>query len=60
MTDKELAQKTLNELPETASLRDIAEEIQFLAALREGEEDVKVGRVQPIEDVRKMVPEWIS
>ena len=31
-----------------------------LAALREAEDDIKHGRVRPIEEVRRMLPKWIS
>lgn len=33
---------------------------QLESALAAGLEDVKAGRVRPLEDVRALLPEWIS
>jgi predicted transcriptional regulator len=54
MKDKELAIETISQLPEDSSMAEIAEEIQIMAALKKGKEDVKAGRVMPQQDVRKL------
>ena len=33
---------------------------EFLASLDEAEEDIKAGRVYSVEEVRAMIPKWIS
>ena len=60
MTDKQLALETLNKLPETASIQEIAEEMEIMAAIRIGEEASDAGRVKPHEEVKKMFASWIS
>lgn len=60
MTAKEQAINAIQKLPAKASFKDIAYEIEFLAALREAEDDLKHGRVHTIDEVRKMIPKWIS
>ena len=60
MKDKELAIETISQLPEDSSMAEIAEEIQIMAALKKGKEDVKAGRVMPQQDVRKLFEAWIS
>ena len=60
MKDKELAIETISQLPEDSSMAEIAEEIQIMAALKKGKEDVKAGRVTPQQDVRKLFEAWIS
>jgi hypothetical protein len=47
-------------MPEASSLREIADEIGVLAALREAEDDIRGGRVRPIEEVRSLIPGWIA
>lgn len=36
------------------------DEAEIEAALDRGMQDVKAGRVRPIEDVRDLIPRWIS
>ncbi len=60
MTDKQMARRRLEDMPDDSSLREIAGEIEVLAALREAEADMASGRVRPLEAVRPMVSEWSS
>ena len=49
MTNKQLAIRAIRELPDDASMKDIAEEIAILEAIRKGEEDIEAGRfISPI------------
>jgi len=50
----------LNRLPADVKLRDIGAEIEFLAALREGEEQADRGEVVPHEQVKREFASWIS
>jgi len=60
MSDKQLVVELLNRLPADAKLRDIGREIEFLAAIREGEEQADRGEVVPHEQVKKEFASWIS
>jgi predicted transcriptional regulator len=60
MSDKQLVVELLNRLPEDAKLQDIGREIEFLAAIREGEEQADRGEVVPHEQVKKEFASWIS
>ena len=60
MTTKEIAIRSIDELPETASWSDIEERIHFLAAIEKGLEDIREGRVVPHEDVKASLESWLS
>ena len=46
MKDKEVAIETITNLPENVSMDEIAEQLQIMAAIRKGKEDVTAGRVK--------------
>jgi predicted transcriptional regulator len=58
VSDKQLALDTLQHLSEEASLPEIIEELQTLAALRLGQADIARGRFQSHEEVRRRVASW--
>ncbi|HEX3626271.1 MAG TPA: hypothetical protein VH280_12680 [Verrucomicrobiae bacterium] len=60
MTDKSVALKTIANLPENSSMEEIAGELQVMAAVRKGREDVKAGRVKSHAEVEKILETWIS
>ncbi len=60
MSDKEIAIETIRALPEAASMEEIAEELQIMAAIRKGKEDVKAGRVKSHAEAEKLFEAWIS
>ena len=60
MSDKELVMDLLKKLPADAKLKDIGAEIEFLAAIREGEEQADRGEVVPHEKVKGEFASWIS
>ena len=59
MNTKELAIRTIQELPESASWADIEERIFFLAAIEQGLADIKSGKVVPHEEVKESLKEWL-
>ena len=59
MTNKEIVQDLLRRLPDDASLQDIARELEFVAAVRQGLSELDNGDSVPIEDVEKELPSWI-
>lgn len=60
MSDKQLVVELLNRLPEDAKLQDISKEIEFLAAIREGEEQADRGDVVPHQQAKGEFASWIS
>jgi hypothetical protein len=60
MKDKYVAIETINNLPENASMEDIAEELRIMAAIRKAKEDVKADRVKAHAVVESLFDEWIS
>jgi predicted transcriptional regulator len=60
MTDKEAVIDALNRLPEGASLEEIAEELQIMAAVRRGRADVANGRNKDHQEVVRLVDSWAT
>lgn len=50
----------LETLPESASLADIREEIDILAAIEEGQRAVREGRVKTQSEVKDLFATWLS
>ena len=59
MSNKEIVEDLLQRLPENASLQDIAREIEFVAAVREGLAELDRDEGIPIEEVERELPSWI-
>jgi predicted transcriptional regulator len=53
MTNKEIVEDLQQRIPEGASLHDIAREIEFIAAVRQGLSELDRGESIPIEDVER-------
>ena len=60
MSNREIAIELIQKLPENASLWEIVREIEFIAGVREGFEQLERGEGIPAEEVRQMIPSWIS
>ena len=60
MSNREIAIDLIQKLPDSASLHDIAREIEFVAGVREGFEQVERGEGVAAGEVRKMIPSWIA
>ena len=60
MSDKEMVADLVKRLPDDASLRDIAREIEFIAGVREGFAQLDRGEGTPLEEVAKQLPQWIT
>ena len=59
MSNREIVEDLLQRLPENTSLREIAREIEFIAAVREGLAELDRGEGIPIEEVERELPAWI-
>ncbi len=60
MSNKELAIKTIQNLPETASWEEIEEQIRFIAGVQQAMDSLDAGKGYPIDEVEAMVEEWSS
>jgi predicted transcriptional regulator len=59
MSNKQIVEDLLQRIPESASLRDIVREIEFVAAVREGLAELDRGESIPIQEVERELPSWI-
>jgi len=59
MTNKEIVQDLLRRIPDDTSLEEIASELKFIAAIRQGLSELDNGDSVPIEEVEKELPSWI-
>jgi predicted transcriptional regulator len=59
MTNKQIVEDLLQRIPEEASLHDIARQIEFIAAVRQGLAELDRGERIPIEEVERELPSWI-
>ena len=59
MTDKEIVQDLLRRVRDTASLQEIAKELEFIAAVRQGMTELDNGESFTIEEVEQKLPSWI-
>jgi len=59
-TAKQMVLEAVHRLPEEASFHDIAEEVAFLAAIREGQEDLSQGKVISNEEMKRRLDSWLA
>ena len=59
MTDKEIVQDLLRRVPDNASLQDIARELEFIAAVRQGLTELDNRESFTLEHVEQELPSWI-
>ena len=59
MSNKQIVEDLLQRIPESASLHDIAQEIEFIAAVRQGLDELDRGEGIAIEEVERELPSWI-
>ena len=60
MSNKELVIEAIRQLPELASIEEIAEEVAILAAIQKGERDADAGRILSHDDVKRKVSHILS
>jgi predicted transcriptional regulator len=58
MSNKEVVSDLLSRLPPDVSLQEIAREIEFIAGVREGLDQLDRGEGVPIDQVEKMIESW--
>jgi predicted transcriptional regulator len=60
MTQKRLVLETISELPDEVSLEEIAERIEFLAAVQKGIDQLDRGEGIPHEEVKRQLATWLA
>jgi predicted transcriptional regulator len=60
MTSKEIALKTIEQLPANASWEDIQERINFVVAVRKGLRELDKGKGIPHDKVKEEFAEWLT
>ncbi len=60
MSTKEVAIRTIRELPDNATWEDVQERINFVAGVRKGLRELDEGKGVPHERVRAEFAEWLS
>ena len=59
MSTKQIVQDLLEKLPEDVSLHEVAQEIEFVAAVRQGLTEIDCGQRIPIEEIERELPSWV-
>jgi predicted transcriptional regulator len=60
MNTKQIVQDLLEKLPDDVSLHDVAQEIEFVAAVRQGLAEADRGELIPIEEIERELPTWVT
>ena len=60
MSNKEVVSDLLARLPDDVSLQRIAREIEFIAGVREGLDQLDRGEGAPLDGVEKMIASWTT
>lgn len=60
MTPKQKTLQAIGTLPEDVSYEQLQEEVRILAALDEGEAEIREGRVVSQEEVKRRLAQWTS
>jgi predicted transcriptional regulator len=59
MNNKQIVADLLQRIPEEVSLEEIAREIEFVAAVRQGVAELDRGERIPLDEVERELPSWI-
>ena len=59
MSTKEIVHDLLQKLPEDVSLHEVAREIEFVAAVRQGLAELDRGERISIEEIEAELPSWV-
>ena len=60
MTQKEMVLNAIRELPEDASVREIADRLEFLAAIQSGLDQLDRGEGIAHEEVKRQLASWLT
>ena len=60
MTEKEIVLETIRALPDDCSIDEIAERIEFMAAMQKGLDQLDRGEGIPHEEVKRQLASWLT
>jgi predicted transcriptional regulator len=60
MSQKELVLDAIQELPDDASIDQIADRVEFLSAIQKGINDIDRGDTVPHEEIKKQLAAWLT
>ncbi len=60
MTEKEIVLETIRALPDDCSLKEIAERIEFMAAVQKGLDQLDRGEGIPHDEVKRQLASWLT
>jgi len=60
MTEKELVLDAIGDLPSDASIAEIADRIEFLAAVQKGIDQLDRGEGIPHSEIKKQLASWLT
>lgn len=60
MTEKEIVLETIRALPDDCSLEEIAERIEFIAAVQKGLDQLNRGEGIPHDEVKRQLASWLT
>ena len=60
MSQKELVLEAIQELPDDVSLDQIADRVEFMAAIQKGIDDIDRGDTIPHEEIKKQLATWLT
>lgn len=60
MSQKELVLEAIQELPDDASIDQIADRVEFIAAIQKGLSDIDRGETIPHDQVKRQLATWLA
>jgi hypothetical protein len=60
MTDKQAVRDALDRLPERATLKEITEELQIMAAVRRARADIAAGNGKSQQELGQLLQSWAT
>jgi predicted transcriptional regulator len=58
MSSKDIAIEVIRRLPDEASLMEIAQELEFVAGIREGAAELDRGEFMTAPEILELIPKW--
>jgi predicted transcriptional regulator len=59
MSQKELVLEAIQGLPDDASIDQIADRVEFMAAIQKGVDDIDCGDTVPHQEIKKQLAKWL-
>ena len=60
MSQKEIVLEAIQELPDNASFDQIADRVEFMAAIQKGINDIDCGDTVPHEEIKMQLATWLT